>query len=191
MLIVAGRYRGRPILSPKGDQTRPTSSRTRETVFNICQNYIEGASFLDVFSGSGAMGLEALSRGAQKVVFIDSHPNAIDCLKRNINQLQVQSFSGILKGDVFAMLKILEKEKACFDVVYADPPYSTKIPGTQSNYSTQIIRWMDEHSLIKSGGILFVEESKNEEPFFNDLKTLTLSSRRTLGPSVLQQYQKL
>lgn len=190
MKLIAGLYKGRALLSPKGSQTRPTSSLLRGAVFNICQNCIEGASFLDVFCGSGAIGLEALSRGAEKVVFIDSHNNAIHCLKKNIEQLGVEEFSRIMRGDVFSMLSQLEKGHMKFNVVYVDPPYATLVKGLDDLYSTKVIDWMDKHSLIAPGGILFIEEKKDFQPTVNNLKTLTLVNSRSFGNSVLQQYLK-
>lgn len=190
MRIVSGIYRGRSLISPNGSQTRPTSSRLREAVFNICREYVEGVSFLDLFAGSGAMGLEALSRGANTAVFIDSHPNAIHCLKRNIEQLGVEPSCKVMKGEVFEMLRLLEKKSIQFGLIFVDPPYHTVIPGTNKYYSTEIIHWIDEHLLLEPGGFLFIEEKKTACSILNNLYTLDLVSSRQMGSTLLLEYQK-
>ncbi len=190
MHIIAGLYRNRCLLSPKGEKTRPTASRLRESFFNICQGYIEGASFLDLFAGSGAIGLEALSRGAKSATFVDSSKEAIQCIRQNISHLHVESQSEVLYGPVFQILKLLEKQKQQFDIIYADPPYQMPIQqkGQMIYYSEKIIHWMDEHSLINSGGFLFIEEAFESLPLIETLKTLKLKSSRRSGGSALHQY---
>src|SRR5437016_7699125 len=111
MHIIGGRYRNRTIAAPKGLATRPTSGALRESLFNICQHYIEGARFLDLFAGSGAMGLEALSRGAGHAFFIDNSRDAVNCLKGNAKKLLVEEQVTIRYGDVFQILERLASEK--------------------------------------------------------------------------------
>lgn len=182
--IIAGQYRRQKLLSPKGPQTRPTASRLREALFNICQHQIDGASFLDIFAGSGAMGFEALSRGAQLAVFIDSHPESITCIRSNAAQLKVEGQIQIFRGDAFAMLDLLEKKEKKFDLIYADPPYNAQ-------YSDKIIKWMDTHQLLTPGGLLFVEEDSRSEPQLDDLTRLILKDSRRFGQAILQKYQKI
>ena len=122
MRIIAGQYRGQRLKAPKGPQTRPTASRLREALFNICQNRIERARFLDLYAGSGAMGFEALSRGAESAVFIDAHKEAIQCIEANAASLQVQSQIQVFRGEAIATLAWLEKQGDPFDIIYADPP---------------------------------------------------------------------
>ena len=190
MYIIAGLYRRQPLISPKGSQTRPTASRLREALFNICQQTIEGARFLDLYAGSGAMGLEALSRGAQSATFIDAHKEAIHCIKSNIAHLQVQEKTQLLRGDTFAMLKRLEEEGQIFDIIYADPPYRTPPSSTSLFYSAKIIQWLDTHTLLASGGLLFVEEDFHSQPQIEQLETLKLKDSRRMGHAALQQYRK-
>lgn len=190
MLIIAGIYRRQRLMTPKGLHTRPTSNRLREALFNICQHHIEGARFLDIFAGSGAMGFEALSRGARSSAFIESNKEALHCIQSNVSQLKVQEQSQLLRGDVFAMLKLLERKGQTFDIIYADPPYNTVVPSTALLYSAQIIQWVDTHSLLAPGGILFVEEDGRFEPQFDQLTTLAFKDSRRFGQAALQQYQK-
>ena len=189
MLIIAGHYRHQKLLSPKSDQTRPTSNRLRETLFNICQQAIEGKRFLDLFAGSGAMGFEALSRGAGSATFVESNKDALKCIESNVRSLKVESQCQILRGDAFAMLRLLKKQGKTFDLIYVDPPYRTSLPGSSLYYSAEVITWIDKHSLLAPGGILFVEEDFNFQPNIDSLETLCLINSRRVGQAALQQYQ--
>lgn len=193
MYIIAGLYRHRRLSSPKGQATRPTASQLRESVFNICQNSIEGARFLDLFAGSGAMGLEALSRGAQCATFIDQNKEAIRCIQQNVEHLEVKGQTKILHGNAFQLLSMLHEQQVQFDIIYADPPYKTPASPHQPTlyYSEKIIRWIDEHALLAPQGTLFIEESFEAQPKIHHLKTLELKKSRRTGAAVLQQYQYL
>ncbi|WP_068471307.1 16S rRNA (guanine(966)-N(2))-methyltransferase RsmD [Candidatus Protochlamydia phocaeensis] len=192
MHIIAGLYRNQRLSVPKGAETRPTASRLRESLFNICQGFIEGARFLDLFAGSGAIGLEALSRGAAAVTFIDSSKEAIRCLKQNVAHLHVDSQCQIMQGQVFSLLEWLERHGKQFDIIFADPPYKTADPlerESQIWYSEKIIRWIDESPLLAPHGVLFVEEDARYQPNLLDLKKLQLKDNRRMGHTALQRYE--
>ena len=191
MFIIAGHYRHQQLKSPKGNQTRPTSNRLREALFNICQHAIEGARFLDIFAGSGAMGLEALSRGAESATFIEANREAAHCITSNVEHLKVERQCHILRGEAFAMLQFLDREKKKFDMIYVDPPYRTPVPGSSLLYSTQMIEWMDHHALLVPGGLLFIEEDFRFQPQMEQLHSLTLLNSRRIGQAALQQYKKV
>lgn len=191
MIIIAGLYRHQRLKSPKGSQTRPTSNRLREALFNICQQSIEETRFLDIFAGSGAMGLEALSRGARSATFIEAHKEAIQCIESNIEYLKVERQCQVLRGEAFAMLHLLERQGKQFDIIYADPPYRTLIPHSSLFYSTQMIEWMDRHSLLVPEGTLFIEEDFRSQPHVEQLQTLSLINSRRMGQAALQQYKKI
>ncbi|MDB6081467.1 MAG: hypothetical protein JWO53_739, partial [Chlamydiia bacterium] len=123
MHIIAGSFRHRKLVAPQGDKTRPTSSRLRETVFNICQGSIENTNFLDICAGSGAMGLEALSRGAKSAIFIDNNQQAIRAISKNISLCGVEKLTEIIYKDALGALKQLEQSNHKFDLCYLDPPY--------------------------------------------------------------------
>ena len=123
MHIIGGIYRNRTLIAPKGQEVRPTSSRLREALFNICQSYIQDALFLDLFAGSGAMGFEAISRGAKKATLIDLSKDSIRCIEANAASLNVEEQVQILQGDVFKWIERLQKQGVQFDIIYADPPY--------------------------------------------------------------------
>lgn len=191
MWIIAGLFRQQRLVVPKGGQTRPTSNRLREAIFNICQDSVGSAHFLDLFSGSGAMGLEALSRGAQTATFVDNDKEAIHCIETNIDKLKVKKQCRLLRGDVFSMLRLLVKEGKIFDIIYVDPPYSTIVPGSEEYYSAQILRWMDNHSLLAPNGTLFIEERLSAQPNSQHLhlQKIKLDKSRSVGSSILQQYR--
>ena len=123
MRIIAGLFRSRALEAPPGLATRPTSDRLRETLFNILAPRIEGASFLDLYAGSGAVGIEALSRGAAHVTFVERAPSALKVLRGNLARLEVTSGFSISPGSVGAYLKRAQEEARAFDVVFLDPPY--------------------------------------------------------------------
>ena len=110
MRIISGIFKNRPLASPKGLSTRPTSEKLREALFNISQNYIQESVFLDLFAGSGAMGIEAISRGASKATFIDADRDSIRCIKENLKNFKIEDQALVLPGDVFTeMYKLMQK----------------------------------------------------------------------------------
>jgi len=192
MRIFSGVYKGRTIQSPKGLKTRPTSGRLRESLFNICQGYIEGTRFLDLFAGSGAMGFEALSRGAGHVTFVDNSRESIRCIKDNAQLLGVNGQVEILYGDVFEVLGKLIKKERPFDLIYADPPYAVKSKeeGGELPYSVQVLEKVDQHprALLTSDGSLFLEDEADALSDHYMLTSLALESSRQMGRSALQQF---
>ncbi len=126
MKIIAGGYKGRIIEMPDG--IRPTSDKVRESLFEILKNRIEGASFLDLYSGSGAVGIEALSRGAKKVVFVDNNRNCISVLKANIAKIGISESSyDIYTKDCIDILSRGGFETRPYNIVFLDPPYYTDL----------------------------------------------------------------
>lgn len=124
MRIIAGEWRGRKLVSPKGDTTRPTADRTRETLFSMLVSRLgsfEGLSVLDLFAGSGALGLEALSRGAANCLFVEQDSEALKALRANIDALAQRGVATVQAGSVMA----LGPARATYDLVLLDPPYGT------------------------------------------------------------------
>lgn len=183
MQIIGGRYKGRKLQAPKGVLTRPTSARLRETLFNIVQNYIEDSSFLDLYAGSGAMGLEALSRGAKQATFVDQSKDAITCIKNNSKILGVERYVTVIPGDVFRSLNRLSPQS--FDIIYADAPYIEKEVPSQA-----LVHFFDQTKILKENGMLFIEDTLNSHDV-RELNSLKLISVRHAGPSYLHQYQKI
>lgn len=191
MHIFSGQYKGRPILSPKGLKTRPTSGRLRETLFNICQG-CDGVRFLDLFAGSGGMGLEALSRGGEFSTLIDNSRESIRCIQANVRALKVEKQAEIIYGDVFEHLHKLAKRAQPYDIIYADPPYDQVNPNFPGffTYSACVLKIIDEIGpmLLKPNGFLFLEDAPKALPKGIELQSLVLKSSREMGRSALQHY---
>lgn len=195
MHIISGLYKSRKIAAPKGLETRPTSGRLREALFNICQNEIDGARFLDLFAGSGAMGLEALSRGAVKATFVDNSKESIRCIKANVSALGLDKSSHVIYGDVFNSLKDLAKGGQRFDIIYADPPYDTSIAsgGGKVLCSEKVLDLLEDligngHNLLQPGGSLFIEDASGVLDKAKIGKHLVLHDTRKMGRSALQHW---
>ena len=126
MRIIAGTARSLPLKTIEGKDTRPTTDRIKETLFNIIQMDVPRASFLDLFAGSGAIGLEALSRGAEEAVFVENNKKAADCIEENIRFTKFTEESTLMRTDVLTALCQLEGRKY-FDIVFMDPPYGKEL----------------------------------------------------------------
>lgn len=182
--IVAGKYKGQKLSTPRGMDTRPTSSRLREAVFNICQNVVKDAKVLDIFAGSGAMGIEALSRGARIATFIDKDRRATQCIKNNLQLLKADG--QVLAGEALAMLERLKHQS--FDLIYIDPPYGVNAPNSEELYASAILQWIDSQGILSPHGMLFVEEAKNATLDKCVLERLQVLSKRSVGASTLWQF---
>jgi 16S rRNA (guanine966-N2)-methyltransferase len=128
MRVIAGTYRSRQLKSLNTPKLRPTSDRLRETLFNILSPRISGAYFLDLFAGTGAIGIEALSRGAEEAVFVENHPPAAKLIRENLTSLGIKSGATVLQLDALAALeKIQQRQKDpafAYDFIFLDPPYA-------------------------------------------------------------------
>jgi 16S rRNA (guanine966-N2)-methyltransferase len=132
MRVIAGAYRSRPLTAPRGMATRPTSDRLRETLFNILTPQIEGARFADLYAGTGAVGIEALSRGAAHVTFVESAASAIAALRDNLSALGIRENFQLDQRSVPLALRNLARRDFHFTLVYLDPPWEDAAAYTQS-----------------------------------------------------------
>ena len=121
MRVIAGRWRGHPLRAPTGRKTRPTPERVREAWMSALQPWIPDATVLDLFAGSGALGLEALSRGASRVTFVEKARSALDALDTNIDRLGARAEVEVIRGDAIAWMRRLDA--GAYDIALADPPY--------------------------------------------------------------------
>lgn len=187
--IISGKFKNRKIQSPKGMETRPTSDRLRGAVFNMLQQQIEGVDFLDLFAGSGAMGIEAISRGARRVVLVDQGRAAIEVIRENLETLGVGREALVMGQDVFRALDYLEGKGETFDVIYVDPPYTERkgIKGIGS----KILERIDRGKLLKRDGELFIEESQESELEKESLSQLKFIEQRVYGRPCLYRYRLL
>jgi 16S rRNA (guanine966-N2)-methyltransferase len=127
MRVIAGKYRGHPLRSMNGKDIRPTSDRMRETLFNVLTGgnpaALEGTVWLDLFAGTGAVGIEALSRGAQQVFFVENSTPATKVIEQNLQSLKIEGGYRILRDDLAGVLWRLQREHVAADIVFLDPPY--------------------------------------------------------------------
>ncbi len=184
MYIIAGEFRKQKVLAPKGTATRPTSARLRETVFNICQMYIQGTRVLDICAGSGAIGLEALSRGAKSVTFIDNSYPAVDAIRENVEKCHASDRACICYQDALKALQELESKQARFEICYIDPPYH------DPSLLRSIIEFLDRSDILLPDAVIFTEDSANSLISGLVLNQLTLESKRRSGDSLLYVFRK-
>lgn len=123
MRVVAGTLKGRSIKAVKGTNTRPTTDKVKESIFNIIGPYFDGGVALDLFGGSGNLGIESLSRGIDRVIFVDRETIAINTIKQNVKDLKIEDQVEIYRNDAFKALKAIVKRGLQFDLILLDPPY--------------------------------------------------------------------
>lgn len=151
MRIIAGTARSLPLKTIEGMDTRPTTDKIKETLFNILQRDVPGAYFLDLFAGSGQIGLEALSRGASYAVFIENNRKAAKCIEDNIAFTKFTEKSKLLTTDVISGLHQLEG-KYTFDLIFMDPPY-------RQGLEAEVLRFLSRSSIVKPDSRIIVEAS--------------------------------
>ncbi len=182
MRIIAGEWRGRRLGAPKGLDVRPTGDRARETLFDILGDRVVGARFLDLFAGTGAVGLEALSRGAAGAVLVENHPPALTALRANVEALGAASRARVLAGGWQTMLRLLAREEASFDILFADPPYDTDL-------GEACLRSPEAGAMLIKRGVAVVEHRKSSPPPEAPLGFRMTRSRRA-GEAVFSFYTR-
>ncbi len=156
MRVISGIYKGRRLKSVEGTQVRPTSDRLRETLFNVLSSSVEGARFVDICAGTGAVGIEALSRGAAHVTFIESNRKAAQVLSENLEHCGITENVKVINRDAVATLKYFAQHFLQFDYFYLDPPYD-------SDLYSQILWTLAKSKLIAEEGLVMVEHRKKNE----------------------------
>lgn len=150
MRVIAGTARSLPLKTPEGKDTRPTTDRIKETLFNMLQTYLPGCVFVDIFSGSGGIGIEAISRGAKKAYFIENAPKAISCIEQNLIFTKFTEHAIVLKQDaVSALHSIYEKE---VDVIFMDPPY-------EQEHEKRVLAQLSHMKYVTEDTLIIVEAS--------------------------------
>lgn len=156
MRVIAGSARSVPLITPKGLDTRPTSDQIKETLFNMLQGYVEGSKFLDLFAGSGQIGLEALSRGAKFAAFVEKTDEAVKCIKANVDKTKFTDKALVLKMEVLSGIRALEIEKRKFDIIFVDPPYNQGL-------EQGILNVLANSTILDEDVIIIVEANKNTD----------------------------
>ncbi|MGL4797372.1 MAG: 16S rRNA (guanine(966)-N(2))-methyltransferase RsmD [Paraclostridium sp.] len=156
MRVISGKVRGLKLNAPKSDDVRPTTDRVKESLFNIINGYIIDSQILDLFAGTGSLGIECLSRGASKCVFVDASKSSIDIVKSNIKKARVDSESEVMNIDCKSAIDKLKARNEKFDVIFMDPPY-------YENLFVNSLEKISESKLLKEDGIIVVEHDTKEK----------------------------
>ncbi|MFC5401885.1 16S rRNA (guanine(966)-N(2))-methyltransferase RsmD [Cohnella soli] len=154
--VISGQAKGHPLKAVPGSNTRPTTDKVKESLFSIIGPYFDGERVLDLFAGTGGLGIEALSRGAGSAVFIDSQPQSVDIVKKNLASTRLADKAEVYRNDAKRALKLLERAGKPFDLVFLDPPYALKD-------CDEILRGMAVRGLIADGATAVVEHHPDVE----------------------------
>ena len=154
MRVIAGKYRSQPLSSPKGRDTRPTSDRLRETIFNVIAPQIQDAVFADLFAGTGAVGIEAISRGARQVYFAENAKIPLQTLHQNLDRLQIRDEAIVETAGAMPLLRRLLQQKIHLDLIFLDPPYKEQL-----GYET-VLGFLAQQPILHANAIVIVEHSK-------------------------------
>lgn len=181
MRIIAGKYRSLPLEAVKGNNTRPTTDKIKEAVFNSVGPYFEGGQMLDLYAGSGSVGLECISRGMDHVVFVDKSYDAISTIKKNIAFVKVPSQCSVYKMDALAAVKRCAQEGRQFDLVYLDPPYAKE-------QNEKVMKTLSELKLLKEHAVVIVESLK-EDVFSDEIGDLIKYKEACYGITRISYYE--
>jgi len=168
-------------LGPRGLRFRPTTGRVKESIFSYLIHEVEGSRFLDLFSGTGSLGLEALSRGAKEIYFIEKSRYSIDLLSRNIKICGYGQKAHIFKGDVFEVVQKLGRMEEKFEIIVADPPF-------KQNFRSKILFTVSQSNVLCPRGILVIEHESHDAD--NGRYDLIQIKQKKFGASVVSIYQK-
>ncbi len=157
MRVISGVCKGRPLKAVQGMTTRPTTDKVKESLFNIIGPYFDGGKVLDLFSGSGSLGLEALSRGMEKGIFVEKDPKALQVIKTNIQACRMEEESEVLRSDALRSIRALGGRGLRFDLIMMDPPYKI------ANTIPSILNAIEENQLLLEDGLIICEHGEELE----------------------------
>lgn len=181
MRIIAGKARGRKLLSPPTYETRPTLDRVKESMFSMIQWNIPNAVVIDVFAGTGSLGLEAASRGAKECYLVDKSPVTFPVLKKNIESLGFGDFCHALNTDAYSALRSLASRGKVFDLMFIDPPY-------MKNLIPEAIEIIEEKNLLKEDGLIVTKIDSSEE-IFEGTEKIKLTKVKKYGNTTVCFYE--
>lgn len=170
MRVIAGKAKRINLVTPEGLDTRPTTDRIKETLFNMINQDLYDCNFLDLFSGSGGIGIEALSRGAKLCYFVENNNNAIKCIKENLSKTHFEQQGHILTQDVFNALTKLNSNNEVFDIIFMDPPYNKDL-------EKEVLNVLASSNLIDENTLIIVEASLETD--FSYLNSMGLEILKT------------
>ncbi len=189
MRVIAGSARGIHLNSLKGNKTRPIQDRTKESLFNILSAVVPGSRVLDMYAGTGAIGIEALSRGASSCVFVESDNAAIQVIKKNLEVTKLQDKAQVLKYDVFEIVPYLKKNAIEVDLVLASPPYPLIEKSLYRDKLLSLFSLLCNKHIIKSEGIIMLQHRKTNLEISPDISGLELFDTRSYGDTQLSFFK--
>ncbi|MBR2569689.1 MAG: 16S rRNA (guanine(966)-N(2))-methyltransferase RsmD [Paenibacillus sp.] len=182
MRVISGSARGRTLKAVPGMNTRPTTDKVKEALFSMIGPYFEGGVVLDLFAGTGGLGIEAISRGMDKAIFIDMDTKAIDTIRYNVKVASVESKAEIYRNDAKRALKVLEKRGSQFDLVFMDPPY-------RYTDADQLLATMIEGQLLGEDAVIVIEhDSAHQYP--ETIQSFTSWKQAKYGDTTLSLYRR-
>lgn len=179
MRIIAGKFKGHQLVTFSASHIRPTTDRVKESLFNIIAADVDGSGVIDLFSGTGNLGLEALSRGANAVTFVEKNSKSIHILKQNIKKLGVESQSKIVAQDVILFLNRYSGEP--FDIVFADPPFTETM-------AHDVLLAADKSKIFSPQTIMTIESAKKER-LDKEYENLIMVDQRLFGDKILSFFR--
>lgn len=174
--IIGGRYKGKKLISLEGKSVRPTSGIVRESIFNILSNHVIGAVVLDLFAGTGALGIEAISRGANHAVFIDRNPKALVTILKNVQASKINEKVEIIQWDILKSLDCLRSRHLRFNLIFLDPPYH------QGMVEPSLIN-LEKSESLEENCIMVIEHGLKE--LIPDLRNIRISDQRKYGKTLV------
>ncbi len=156
MRVISGNLKGKRLFSVKGQTLRPTSDRVKEAIFDILQGEFRKQKVLDLFAGTGALGIEALSRGAERAVFVEGSTRSLSALRRNIEECGLKERAEVLARDVRAGIRILDARGESFELIFLDPPYGRGL-------ARGALEALSQSSIVSNGALIVAEHSLSEE----------------------------
>ncbi len=180
MRVISGNLKGKKLFSPKGLSLRPTSDRVREAIFDILQDQFQGDNVLDLFAGTGALGIEALSRGAKRAVFVEGSTRSLGVLRRNIEECRLKKQAEVLGRKAQAAIKILEARGESFELIFLDPPYGQGL-------AREVLEALSRSSLITPDTLVVAEHSLSEG--LDSLPSWQRIDRRKYGRTLVSFFR--
>lgn len=171
MRVISGSARRLPLKTIEGPGTRPTTDRIKETLFNMIADWIPGCVFLDLFAGSGQIGIEALSRGASEAVFVEKNPKAALCIEENLKFTKLSDKGNLMKTDAVSALRRLEGRRK-FDYIFMDPPY-------EMDLERGVLEYLASSDLLNEGAVIIIEARLQDEfPYIEELGYSTIKVKK-------------
>ena len=178
--IISGKLKGKKLFTLKGMDLRPTSDRVKEAIFDILQNCIQGQEVLDLFAGTGALGIEALSRGAKRAVFVEGSPQSLAVLYKNLEACRLREQAEVLSQEVQRGIKILSERGEAFDLIFLDPPYGKGL-------ARRALQALSGRSILASEALVVAEHSPAED--LDAIPSLERIDQRRYGSTLVSFFR--